>query len=158
MQRQSPDKTLCRRPDSLSLDWELLAEAYPIAWKLSEFHDTTGDVPVQAPSITPPDPQTNEAESPMKPWPICEKDIECALRRNRLAGEFAANAAVRLLPYARIIALQLGASERGLTISPSSKIPPLPSSLPFELKTLILNELAPSLSLKQSHRVVQYVS
>lgn len=96
-------------------------------------------------------PLDQDPDTPMKPWPTCQKDMEYALHRNRLAGDFAADAAVRLLPSARVIVQQLGTSNAEL---PSG----LTLSLPFELKALILNELSPSLSLKQCHRIVHYVS
>jgi len=117
-----------------------------------------GEVATHSPSTVPPDLQANGMDSPMKPWPACEEDMKYALQRNNLVGDLAANTAVRILPYARIIVLQLGTSEREVTLAQSSKIPPPPSSLPFELKALILNELAPSLSLNQCHRIAQYVS
>ena len=105
-----------------------------------------------AESSTPPsDPNGEAGDAKMKPWPACQKDMEYALHRNRLAGDFAADAAVRLLPAARVLVQQLGASN-------ADSVAGLSTSLPFELKALILNELAPSLSLKQCHRIVHYVS
>lgn len=115
---------------------------------------------VRAASAIPANPAASETYSTMRPWMVCERDMDYALHRNRLAGNFAADAAIRLLPYARILVLQLGAaSQREATASrqPLSE-PVLSSALPFELKALILNELAPALSLKQCHRITQYVS
>lgn len=87
----------------------------------------------------------DSAEARMKPWPACQKDMDYALHRNRLAGDFAGDGAVRLLPCARVVVQQLGAGNAH-------------AALPFELKALILNELAPSLSLKQCHRIVHYAA
>jgi hypothetical protein len=117
-----------------------------------------GEVTAHGPSTVPLDPQASGMDFPPKPWPLCEKEIDYVLHRNRLVGDLAADAAVRLLPYARIIVLQLGTSKRGGTLAESSENLLSPSSLPFELKALILSELALSLSLKQCHHIVQYVS